>query len=128
MRKIIVTFGLISGAISSLMMIALVTFGGRIGFDRGAIIGNTSIVLDSERLSCLHGCEIGLAEFGYGCLPSHLPQLDLVPVLLQNDTYQLTARPDSSLGKKLLKGGFDGALGDPDPRRNFLVGKSLEYE
>jgi hypothetical protein len=38
MRKIIVTFGLISGAISSLMMIALVTFGGRIGFDRGAII------------------------------------------------------------------------------------------
>src|ERR1700727_2905111 len=43
MRKIIVTFGLISGAISSLMMIALVTF--RIGFDRGAIIGNTSIVL-----------------------------------------------------------------------------------
>jgi hypothetical protein len=41
MRKIIVTFGLISGAISSLMMIALVTFGGRIGFDRGAIIGNT---------------------------------------------------------------------------------------
>ena len=45
MRKIIVTFGLISGAISSLMMMALVTFGGRIGFDRGAIIGNTSIVL-----------------------------------------------------------------------------------
>ena len=45
MRKIIVTFGLISGAISSLMMIALVTFGGRIGFDRGAIISNTSIVL-----------------------------------------------------------------------------------
>ena len=45
MRKIIVTFGLISGAISSLMMIVLVTFGDRIGFDRGAIIGNTSIVL-----------------------------------------------------------------------------------
>jgi Protein of unknown function (DUF4199) len=45
MRKIIGTFGLISGAISSLMMIVLVTFGDRIGFDRGAIIGNTSIVL-----------------------------------------------------------------------------------
>jgi hypothetical protein len=45
MRKIVVTFGLISGAISSLMMIALVTFGDTIGFDRGAIIGNTSIVL-----------------------------------------------------------------------------------
>ena len=45
MRKIVVTFGLISGAISSLIMIALVTFGDRIGFDRGAVIGNTSIVL-----------------------------------------------------------------------------------
>jgi hypothetical protein len=45
MRKIIVTFGLISGAISSLMMIVLVTFGDKIGFDRGAFIGNTSIVL-----------------------------------------------------------------------------------
>src|SRR5271156_600712 len=45
MRKIVVTFGLISGAISSLIMIALVTFGNRIGFDRGAVIGNTSIVL-----------------------------------------------------------------------------------
>ena len=45
MRKIVLTFGLISGAISSLVMIALVTFGDRIGFDRGAIIGNTSVVL-----------------------------------------------------------------------------------
>jgi len=45
MRKIIVTFGLISGAISSLMMIAIVAFGDRIGFDRGAVIGYTSIVL-----------------------------------------------------------------------------------
>jgi Protein of unknown function (DUF4199) len=45
MRKIVITFGLISGAISSLIMIALVTFGDRIGFDRGAVIGNTSIVL-----------------------------------------------------------------------------------
>jgi hypothetical protein len=45
MRKIIVTFGLISGAISSLMMIVVVSFGGRIGFNRGAIISNTSIVL-----------------------------------------------------------------------------------
>jgi hypothetical protein len=45
MRKIIVIFGLISGAVSSLMMIVVVAFGGRIGFDRGAIISNTSIVL-----------------------------------------------------------------------------------
>ena len=45
MRKIVVIFGLISGAISSLIMIALVTFGDRIGFDRGAVIGDASIVL-----------------------------------------------------------------------------------
>lgn len=45
MRKIVVTFGLISGAVSSLIMIVLVTFGDKIGFDRGAVIGNTSIVL-----------------------------------------------------------------------------------
>jgi hypothetical protein len=45
MRKIILTFGLISGAISSLMMVATVAFGDRIGFDRGAVIGYTSIVL-----------------------------------------------------------------------------------
>ena len=43
MRKIIVTFWLISGAVSSLTMIALVTL--RVGFNRGATIGNTSIVL-----------------------------------------------------------------------------------
>jgi len=45
MKKIVVTFGLISGAISSLIMIAIVAFGDRIGFDRGAVIGYTSIVL-----------------------------------------------------------------------------------
>jgi hypothetical protein len=45
MKKTIVTFGLISGAISSLMMVGIVTFGDRIGFDRGAVISYTSIVL-----------------------------------------------------------------------------------
>lgn len=45
MRKTILIFGLISGAISSLMMIAIVMFGDRIGFDRGAVISYTSIVL-----------------------------------------------------------------------------------
>ena len=29
--------------------------------------------------------------------------LDLIPMLLQNDPYQLTARADSRLGKKLLR-------------------------
>jgi ABC-type microcin C transport system permease subunit YejB len=45
MRRTILTFGLISGAISSLMMIATAAFGNRIGFDKGAFLGYTSIVL-----------------------------------------------------------------------------------
>jgi Protein of unknown function (DUF4199) len=45
MKKTVLVFGLISGAISSLMMIATVVFGNRIGFDRGAVISYTSIVL-----------------------------------------------------------------------------------
>ena len=45
MKKTILTFGLISGAISSLMMMATVPFADRIGFDKGLVIGYTSIVL-----------------------------------------------------------------------------------
>src|ERR1700688_1074659 len=45
MKKTILTFGLISGAISSLMMVATVPFANRIGFDKGAVMGYTSIVL-----------------------------------------------------------------------------------
>jgi hypothetical protein len=45
MKKTILTFGLISGAISSLVMVAIVPFKDRIGFERGPVIGYTSIVL-----------------------------------------------------------------------------------
>jgi hypothetical protein len=45
MKKTIVTFGLISGAVSSLMMVATVPFANRIGFDKGAVVGYTGIVL-----------------------------------------------------------------------------------
>ena len=45
MKKTIITFGLISGAVSSLMMVATVPFADRIGFDKGAIVGYTGIVL-----------------------------------------------------------------------------------
>jgi len=48
MRKTVLTFGLISGAISTLLMIVTMPFADRIGFDKGEIIGYTSIVL-----SCL---------------------------------------------------------------------------
>ena len=45
MKKIILTFGLISGAILSAMMLATLPFLDEIGFDRGAVIGYTSMVL-----------------------------------------------------------------------------------
>jgi len=84
MRKIVVTFGLISGAISSLIMIALVTFGHRIGFDRGAVIGNTSIVLSflmvffgirtyrdnigNGQITFLKACVVGLSITLISCI------------------------------------------------------------
>src|ERR1700693_4598221 len=45
MKKTIITFGLISGAISAVMIVATVPFADRIGFDKGAVIGYTAIVL-----------------------------------------------------------------------------------
>lgn len=44
MKKTILTFGLISGVISSVMMVATVPFADRIGFDRSYIVGYTVIV------------------------------------------------------------------------------------
>jgi Protein of unknown function (DUF4199) len=45
MRKIVLTFGLIAGAILSAMMLLTLPFQDRIGFDKGAIIGYTTMVL-----------------------------------------------------------------------------------
>jgi Protein of unknown function (DUF4199) len=45
MKKTILTFGLISGGISMLMMVVTMLAANRIGLDRGAIIGYTTIVL-----------------------------------------------------------------------------------
>ena len=45
MKKIILTFGLISGAISSFMMIATIPFQHKIGYDQALIVGYTNIVL-----------------------------------------------------------------------------------
>ena len=47
MKKTVLTFGLISGAILSAMMLTTLPFLDRIGFDRGEIIGYTSMVLPS---------------------------------------------------------------------------------
>src|SRR3977135_4636764 len=45
MKKTVLTFGLISGAISSLLMVAPLPFLHNIGFDKGVVIGYTAIVL-----------------------------------------------------------------------------------
>lgn len=47
MRKTVLTFGLISGAISAVMMLATVPFADRIGFNKSEIIGYTVIVLSA---------------------------------------------------------------------------------
>jgi hypothetical protein len=45
MKKIVLTYGLISGAIMSGLMLLTVAFVDRIGFDRGVIVGYTTMVL-----------------------------------------------------------------------------------
>ena len=45
MRKIVLTFGLIAGAILSAMMLLALLFQDQIGFDRGEVVGYTSMVL-----------------------------------------------------------------------------------
>jgi Protein of unknown function (DUF4199) len=45
MRKIVLTFGLIAGAILSAMMLITLQFQDQIGFDRGAVIGYSTMVL-----------------------------------------------------------------------------------
>lgn len=45
MRKIVLTFGLIAGAMLSGMMLLTLPFLDQIGFDRGVVVGYTSMVL-----------------------------------------------------------------------------------
>ncbi|MBL8988015.1 MAG: DUF4199 domain-containing protein [Gemmatimonadales bacterium] len=45
MRKVVLTFGLIAGAIMSAVMLLGIPFKEQIGFDRAAIVGYTSMVL-----------------------------------------------------------------------------------
>ena len=45
MKKTVLTFGVLSGAVSSLMMLGTIPFMHRIGFDRGLVVGYTAIVL-----------------------------------------------------------------------------------
>jgi hypothetical protein len=45
MKKIVLTFGLLSGAVSAVLMSAMVPFVDRIGFDWGTVLGYTIMVL-----------------------------------------------------------------------------------
>jgi hypothetical protein len=45
MRRIVLVFGLIAGALLSVMMLATMPFMDRIGFDKGLLVGYTSMVL-----------------------------------------------------------------------------------
>ena len=45
MKKIVLTFGLISGALLSAMMVAMIPFIDQIGMDHGMVIGYTTMVL-----------------------------------------------------------------------------------
>jgi hypothetical protein len=45
MRRVVLTYGLIAGPLLSAMMLATLPFADRIGFDRGMLIGYTTMVL-----------------------------------------------------------------------------------
>jgi hypothetical protein len=47
MKKTVLTFGLISGAVSAAMMLLTVPFADKIGFDKGEILGYATIVLSA---------------------------------------------------------------------------------
>jgi hypothetical protein len=47
MKKTVLTFGLISGAVSAVMMLATVPFVDKIGWEKGEILGYTGIVLSA---------------------------------------------------------------------------------
>ncbi len=84
MKKTILIFGLISGALSSLMMVATVPFLDRIGFDKGEYVGYTAIVLSfllvffgirsyrdnvgDGQITFTKGCAVGIAITLISCV------------------------------------------------------------
>jgi hypothetical protein len=47
MKKTVLTFGLISGALSAALLLVTIPFADKIGFDKGEILGYTGIVLSA---------------------------------------------------------------------------------
>ena len=54
MKKTVLTFGLISGAISAAMMLITISFVDKVGWEKGEILGYTTIVLSA--LLVFFGC------------------------------------------------------------------------
>jgi hypothetical protein len=54
MKKTVLTFGLISGAISTAMMLITIPFVDKVGWEKGEILGYTTIVLSA--LLVFFGC------------------------------------------------------------------------
>ena len=84
MKKTVLTFGLISGAVLSVMMTITVAFAEKIGFDRSVIIGYTTMVLafllvffgirsyrdtiGQGRISFLRALSVGLLIMAIACI------------------------------------------------------------
>lgn len=66
MKKTVLTFGLSSGAISAAMMLATLPFADKIGWDKGEILGYTTIVLSA--LLIFFGVRSYRENVGGGCL------------------------------------------------------------
>ena len=72
MKKTVLTFGLISGAISAVFMLITARFADKIGFDKGAYLGYTLIVLSALMIffgvrSYRENVGAGRLTFGRGC-------------------------------------------------------------
>jgi hypothetical protein len=72
MKKTVLTFGLISGAVASVMMLATVPFIESIGLEKGEVLGYTSIVLSALLVffgvrSYRENVGAGRMTFGRGC-------------------------------------------------------------
>jgi hypothetical protein len=71
MKKTVLTFGLISGAMSAAMMLATIPFVDKIGWEKGEILGYTTIVLSALMIffgvrSYRQNVEGGRLTFGRG--------------------------------------------------------------
>jgi hypothetical protein len=91
-KRTVWTWGLISGGISSGLMLAVVPFADRIGFDRGAIFGYTGLVLSALMIffgvrSYKHNVAGGRLTFGKGFKVGLL--IALISSLLYVATWQI---------------------------------------